>query len=130
MALTNNLVHFQLSEFRHPELVDAQAAVMLDEVRDRYNKPLVLTSDARTPEENAALAGSSLTSLHLVGRAFDLRWISDPWDRLAFVVAVIGVTRLYGYQPEIEFVLGGAEQHIHLGWYPAGHVGQLELRVS
>src|SRR5207245_3265460 len=99
MALTNNLVHFQLSEFRHPELVDAQAAVMLDEVRDRYGKPLALTSDARTVDENASLPGASPTSLHLLGRAFDLRCINNPADRYAFVVAVVGVARLYGYQP-------------------------------
>lgn len=130
MALTTDLVHFKLSEFRHPELVDYDAARMLDEVRDRYGKPLVLTSDARTPDENAALPGSSPTSLHLVGRAFDVEWIGDAVDRFAFVSAVLGVTRLYGYMPEIEFVLAGPQQHVHLGWYPAGHAGQLELRVS
>jgi Peptidase M15 len=130
MALTNDLVHFKLSEFKHPELVDANAAAMLDEVRQRYGKPLVLTSDARTVAENNALPGSSPTSLHLQGRAFDLEWIGDSADRFQFVWAVMGVTRLYGFQPELEFVLTGASQHVHLGWYPAGHVGELELRVS
>jgi Peptidase M15 len=130
MALANDLVYFKLSEFKHPELVDAAAAAMLDEVRGRYGKPLVLTSDARTPAENAALPGSSPTSLHLQGRAFDMEWIASAADRYQFVVAVLGTARLYGYQPELEFVLSGAEQHVHLGFYPAGHVGQLELRSA
>ena len=130
MALVSDLSHFALSEFKHPELVDLDAATMLNEVRDRYGKPLVLTSDARTPAENAALPGSSPTSLHLQGRAFDLQWLPDAPDRWKFVCAVVGVQRLYGYQPELEFVLSGPQQHVHLGWYKGAHPGQLELRLT
>ena len=72
MALTHDLPSFKLAEFRHPEIVDPEAADFLQAVRERYGRPLTLTSDGRTAEENAA-AGGSLTSWHLRGRAFDVR---------------------------------------------------------
>jgi hypothetical protein len=72
MPLTRNLTNFALSEFRHPEIVDSEAADFLQSVRTLYSAPMTLTSDGRTEAENDA-AGGSPTSWHLKGRAFDVR---------------------------------------------------------
>ena len=128
MSLPSNLRWFQAREFRHPELVDAEAAHFLDAVRDTYGAPLVLTSDARTPEENAAAQGSSPTSLHLHGRAFDLRWIADPEALWRFVDAVYLVA---GTNPvELELVNSQQDQHIHLACLSPGRVSRLLIRAD
>ena len=54
MAITSDTRFFKLSEFRHPELMDADFVDFLDHVRFEYGNPIILTSDARTPEENRA----------------------------------------------------------------------------
>ena len=64
MALTADTRYFALAEFRHPELMDEAFVAWLNKVRAEYGFPLTLTSDARTPEENAAASGSSPTSRH------------------------------------------------------------------
>lgn len=130
MATLTGIKHFQASEFHHLELVDQDALRWLDAVRDRFGKPLVLTSDARTTDENAVLPGASASSLHLLGRAFDLRWNFDVRDTFALVSAVLHVSEVAGCAPELEFVLAGVERHIHLGWFLPGHPGQLELRAT
>lgn len=87
MPLLADLPHFALSEFRHPELVEQEAADFLESVRTLYGASLTLTSDARTREENAA-AGGSPTSWHMRGRAFDVRAPADSagWWRLVWAV--------------------------------------------
>lgn len=123
------LAHFAPAEFRHPELVDDAAAVWLDGIRTHCGFPLVLTSDARTPEENAAASGSSPTSLHLVGRAFDLEWLDDPerlWRLVEAVYLVSGERAV-----ELELVNGPRDRHIHIGLYPnGGHRSRLLIRAD
>src|SRR2546422_8296205 len=99
--IRSTLRHFQLSEFRHPDLVEDAAAVWLDDIREQFGAPLVLTSDARTPEENAQASGSSPTSLHLLGRAFDLRWVADPEALWRFVDAVLLASGLRAVELEL-----------------------------
>ena len=119
---------FRPREFRHPELVEAEAAHFLDAVRETYGAPLVLTSDARTPEENAAARGSSPTSLHLQGRAFDLQWIPDPEALWRLVDAVYLVA---GRNPiELELVNSVTDKHIHLGCLASGRVSRLLIRAD
>jgi len=128
VSLPTTLRWFQAREFRHPALVDAEAARFLDAVRDTYGAPLVLTSDARTPEENAAAQGSSPTSLHLHGRAFDLRWIPDPealWRLVDAVYLVAGTNPV-----ELELVNSQQDQHIHLACLPTGRVSRLLIRAD
>ncbi len=123
------LAHFALSEFRHPELVDDAAAVWLDGIRTHCGFPLVLTSDARTEEENAAASGSSPTSLHLLGRAFDLQWPDDPnqlWRLVDAIYLVSGERSV-----ELELVNSARDQHVHLGLYPDnGHHSRLLVRAD
>jgi hypothetical protein len=116
-------------EFRHPELVDDAAAVFLDDLRDLYGDPLVITSDARTLEENDAASGSSATSLHLVGRAFDLQWIVDPEALWRFVDAVFVTAGERAV--ELELVNSARDKHIHVGLYPnGGHRSRLLIRAD
>lgn len=115
------LKHFAPSEFKHPDLVDYSAAAFLDRLRDAYGAPITLTSDARTREQNTK-AGGSPTSLHLLGRAFDLRWPGSEqqaWSWLeAYFVAL-------GWKPpadprsvELELVHSATDKHIHFGFFP------------
>jgi len=121
--ITATLRHFALSELSHHELVDNLAAVWLDDIRDLFGYPLTVTCAARTVEENAALPGSAPTSLHLVGRAFDLRWIEDAAHRWAFVEAVYLASGERSV--ELEFVPFGENRHIHVALAGDGHASTL-----
>jgi peptidase M15-like protein len=91
MPVPPDLQYFMPSEFAHPELVLEEAVRFLEAVRAIYGSPLIITSDARTPEENAAASGSSPTSWHLAGRAFDLRYPASPEAVWRFVKSVVVV---------------------------------------
>jgi hypothetical protein len=128
------LTHFVPAEFNHPELVDNQAAVFLDQLRDAYGGPLTLTSDARTPQENAAAAGSSPTSLHLLGRAFDLRWPGNEEAAHRFLDAYYLAK---GWTPpeddratELELVYSAKDKHIHFGLYPTPRPSRLIIAAD
>ncbi len=128
MPITSTLRHFHLSEMRHPELVDNLAAVWLDDIREYADFPLVLTSDARTEEENAAASGSSPTSLHLLGRAFDLQYPDTPehvWELVAAVFVVSGHRSV-----ELELVHSPQDKHVHLGLYPDARESRFIVRAD
>jgi len=122
------LRYFRPTEFKHVDLVDYSAAMWLDSIRGVYGKPLFLTSDARTPTENEAASGSSPTSLHLLGRAFDLRLPSTPEDLWAFVVAVYRCSQWRSV--EVELVSGPQDHHVHIGLYPNDRPSRLELALT
>ena len=128
MPVPSDLRWFKESEFKHPERVQTDAARFLDAVRHDYGGILMLTSDARTPEENAAASGSSPTSWHLHGRAFDLQWIQNPEALWRFVDSVYLVA---GEHPvELELVNSRADQHIHLAYLPEGRLSRLLIRAD
>lgn len=128
MPITSPLRHFQVSEFRHPELVQNEAAVWLDDIREYADFPLILTSDARTAEENAAASGSSPTSLHLQGRAFDLRYPGSPELVWRFVEAVFIVS---GSRPvELELVRSAKDQHLHIALLPNDRDSRVLVRAD
>lgn len=127
------LRHFTAAEFRHPELIVPEAARFLDLVRDIYGQPLLVTSDARTPEENAAASGSSPNSLHLQGRAFDLRMPETREELWKLVEAVHFARQRPGFQlaVELELVHGPTDHHVHVGVYPdPWHPSVLELNLT
>lgn len=118
MALPPKLRNFKEKEFKHPELVDPEAAIGLDDVRTVYGRPLILTDDARLPGD--CPPGCSPTSLHYLGRAFDLRWTftwTTLWD---FVDAVFEVARRKNLIPELELVHGPSDKHAHLAFKTHG----------
>jgi len=123
--------HFAAQEFKHPELVNADFLRWLDQVRDVAGVPFHLTSDARTPEENAAASGSSPTSLHLLGRAVDFALPEDVTARYHIVRAVFLCEVSAPGPIELELVHGPSDHHIHLGCYlQASHPPQLELTLT
>lgn len=128
MPITSQLRHFPTSEFRHPELVEDTAAVWLDDIREYADFPLVLTSDARTEAENAAASGSSPTSLHLLGRAFDLRYPGSAelvWDLVQAILVVSGSRPV-----ELELVHSGTDRHVHIGLLEPDRESRLIVRAD
>ena len=113
MATLGGIRHFRETEFRHLDLVNQEALFFLDEVRTLYGKPLILTDDARTPDERPS--GYSPTSLHYKGRAFDLRWNFMPADVFRLVSAAMKAAR--DRPAEIELVKGVSDRHVHLGLF-------------
>lgn len=110
--------HFTADEFKHPERIHAPLLEWLDRVREAYGDSLHPTSDAR----DYVPTGGSDGSLHLQGRAIDLRWLADREARYRFVRAVIETPPPTG-EGGIELGLepgapGGP--HFHVGLRPAG----------
>jgi hypothetical protein len=118
-----DLQHFRVGEFRHPDLVDPEAARFLDDVRDRYGSPVYITDDARMPEDHPA--GGSPSSLHYAGRAFDLKWIQPATQLARFVESVIVVAGERGCDYELELVNSLKDRHVHLGLQRPGHPSEL-----
>ena len=129
--ITTPLRFFAASEFAHPELVQDDAAQALEAVRERYGEPLEIASDGRPlAEELAALqaapeeAGKSHDeleaiargSLHVQGRAFDLRWPVADEARYRLVEACIDVAEAQGLAIELEPV----PTHLHVAFFPPG----------
>ena len=129
--ITTPLRFFRPEEFRHPELVDDSCAQFLDRVRGLYGQPITVTSDARMPEEEIAaladapeesstnrdlLAQTAQSSLHIRGRAFDLRWPDHAEDRYGLVWAVMRQAFMYQLALELEPV----PSHLHVGIFPPG----------
>lgn len=82
--------------------MDPVFLLKLDECRALANVPFVITSSWRSENKNKAVGGAR-TSMHLLGRAVDIRCASSP-DRWAIVKAAIAVG----------FTVGVMESAIHL----------------
>ncbi len=112
LAEFRTLEHFTRDEFRRPELMYFPLLQFLDRVRAAYGFPLWITSDFR----DYVPIGGSADSLHLVGRAVDLRWIEDRVLRFQFARAVIQTPTPAG-EGGVELGLEGTAPggaHIHL----------------
>jgi uncharacterized protein YcbK (DUF882 family) len=120
---------FKESEFKHPELMDNQFLVFLDNVRQAYGFPIELTSDGRTAIENAAAPNSSPTSLHLIGRAIDTHMPPTSHHLWALVKAVQIVAG--GRACELELVFPN-DSHVHIGLWPdaSGRTSVLLLQTD
>lgn len=116
--LTSKLRWFRRSEFSHPERIDNEAALLLDAVRERAMVPMVITQSWRDPGQPIPPGGSA-TSLHYIGRAFDIRIANrSRAEQLALIRAGIEVSEEAGVAVEIEWEqLGEAAPHLHYGWY-------------
>jgi hypothetical protein len=72
------LLHFEEDgTFRRPETAEVvlhlwNLAKFLQEIRNRFDRPLMIVSGYRTPEVNEAIGGAS-HSRHLIGDAADIR---------------------------------------------------------
>jgi len=88
-------------------LIDDAALDMLQALRDRLGKPLILRSAYRSVEHNAAQGGAT-QSKHLLGEAFDIAMANhDPvtFEAAARAVGFLG----FGFYPRSGFM------HIDLG---------------
>lgn len=118
---------FSPASFQHPELIDPQALVWLDDIANAAGFTPVVTDDGRPPgDDPPSSAGSA--SLHHIGRAFDLRTRDlTAEQRFRLVQAVITVSA--GRLIEIEIVVE-TSPHLHIGLFLPGALGsRLELRV-
>ena len=68
---------FKVREFRCRDgsdaiMIDQTLVVLLQAIREHFNKPITITSGYRTAAHNAAVGGAK-SSQHLLGRAADIR---------------------------------------------------------
>lgn len=125
---------FVESEFEHPELLNHDALMLLDEVRDQFGRPLIITDSARLP--TAAPTGSSKTSYHYKGQAFDLRIKHFTAQELwRLVEAVMTVARWVARRRaglsgvELEIVWSSTDKHCHIAFKLGSDGGTDEFLV-
>lgn len=120
------LRYFTWGEFKRPGLLYVPFLHWLDQVRHVAGVPFVVTSDGR----DFIPPGGSSTSLHLIGRAVDLRF---PWTAagpprqdgraLAAITRAVFAVRPPDGEGGVEYgieatAIGGP--HLHIGLFPAG----------
>lgn len=108
---------FKWSEFDHPEKMDYAFVKYVDDVREEYGFPLVVSSDYRTAAHNKRVGGVS-TSRHLFGQAMDFMAPPDAAHLWLLVVAVVKAQR--AFPVEFEVVPLQDNRHVHIAWLPTG----------
>lgn len=87
--------YFNYSEFDSPDvqgsgqLMDKILLEMLDEVRDKFDKPIHINSGFRTPAHNEAVGGTENSS-HLKGLAVDIA-CDNSVDRFDLINCLLDV---------------------------------------
>ena len=87
--------YFNYSEFDSPDvqgsgqLMDAKILMMLDQVRDKFDKPIHITSGFRTPQHNEEVGGKENSS-HLKGLAVDIA-CNNSKDRFDLINCLLDV---------------------------------------
>lgn len=121
MANQSLTKYFKTDKFNRVELINQTALEILDEIRDAFGRPIVVTDDARVEGEPLP-PGASGNSLHFKGQAFDIR--SRDWsneDMWTFVAAVVNVAnwvcRGAKAGVELEIVHSKTDKHAHVGFF-------------
>ena len=83
-------------------LVDTDAISRLQKLRDRLNKPMVLTSAYRSPAHNRRVGGAK-NSYHMQGVAFDVRMENHDPHQFETAARAEGFTG-FGYYPKSGFM--------------------------
>lgn len=83
-------------------LVDEYALDMLQALRDRLGKPLILTSAYRSPAHNRKVGGAK-ASKHMEGIAFDVRMENHDPQAFEAAARAVGFTG-FGYYPKSGFM--------------------------
>ena len=87
--------YFNYSEFDSPDvqgsgqLMDKTLLEMLNDVRDKFDKPIHITSGYRTPAHNEAVGGTENSS-HLKGLAVDIA-CTNSTDRFDLINCLLDV---------------------------------------
>jgi len=128
MPVPVNLRWFKPWEFNHPELVNTKAAWLLDEIRQQFGRPIVITDDARIIGQPLP-PGASGNSLHFRGQAFDLRIRNWSREELWYFVTVVQ-TIAHGLPQaeagvELELVWSRTDKHAHVGFFFDGRPNRL-----
>lgn len=70
--------HFKIKEFAQKDgrcdkvLIDSELVEVLEDIREHFNAPVIITSGYRTPEYNAKIGGAK-NSQHTKGTAADIQ---------------------------------------------------------
>ena len=86
--------HFNLREFQSPDTgevkINSKLIEKLELLRQRFGRPVIINSGYRTPEHNAKVGGSK-NSLHVQGKAVDIRKVEGyTIDEMAELAEEIG----------------------------------------
>ena len=108
---------FKPEEFKNPHLINRDALERLDEFRSEYDKPITITDDARTKNDDPpGSAGSK--SLHKKGQAFDIRIKHMTREDLyVFVQEFMLWTNGQTKGVELELVWSAKDKHCHIGFF-------------
>jgi len=86
--------HFNLREFQSPDTgevkINSKLIEKLELLRQRFGRSIIINSGYRTPEHNAKVGGSK-NSLHVQGKAVDIRKVEGlTIDEMAELAEEIG----------------------------------------
>ena len=76
------VAEFACKDGSDPVFVDSSLTALLQQIRDHFGRPVVITSGYRTAAHNKAVGGAAY-SQHLYGRAADIRVQGVPVEQLA-----------------------------------------------
>ena len=102
-AFWASVPHFERAEFRckcgrcggYPVEPDKDLVRRLEQIREHFGRPVIVTSGVRCPAHNASLEHSSPNSQHLYGKAADIQ------------IAGVSPRELYDYVDELQGTTGG-----------------------
>lgn len=111
MTRWDEIIHFKPDEFNRPELLRPEMAIMLDDLRGEYQRPIIVSSSYRDPTTNMVVGGAQ-DSAHLPDPKDGLYSGVDftlpgnrvpPADayRLVFLALRLGFTRIGIYRKHI-----------------------------
>ena len=111
---------FKVREFRCRDgsdaiMIDQTLVVLLQAIREHFNKPITITSGYRTAAHNAAVGGAK-SSQHLLGRAADIQ-VQDT-DPLAVAAYVESLMPGWGGVGRYPVKAGRAKGWVHVDTRP------------
>ena len=111
---------FRVREFRCRDgsdtiMIDQTLAVLLQAIREHFNKPITITSGYRTATHNTAVGGAK-SSQHLLGRAADIQ-VQDT-DPLAVAAYVESLMPGWGGVGRYPVKAGRAKGWVHVDTRP------------
>ena len=127
--------HFTLGELTksssHPEIYNIpshvaianlkRVCVWLEELRKRYNQPIIINSGYRSPQLNRAIGGVA-TSNHLSGCAVDIR-VSGLEQLIVYAAILLDISR--DWQQDFDELLIEKNRHgamwLHFAVRPSGN---------